>query len=349
MSRRRPIAHGLRAATAEGAEARSPHGLLRPDVVGAPRVGQYQQFVRPVQHVARASGAAPMDRVQLRPDTAPIGALGLDADLAQGRKPDADRVPNPQRPVSALDREVVQPILHQQPHALAPEQLHAVEATLVQQHHPEARVVPQSADQAAGNVAHATAALHHHRRTAADEDRRRRRAAATLSIAVAHTASLVLCQAAPTGVDGDERDFPAAAVQRLSRVQRGEAGHLLVRHLKEGVDHAQRFQDLLGQELVQGPPRDDLDDTTQDVGAVAVAPVGAGLKAQRHLGDLVAPLRQRRDLPSVNPRDEFDVRLLVFVFGLVVKTGPEADAAGVSQQVADRHGAAERLQLVAIL
>ena len=103
-------------------------------------------------------------------------------------------------------------------------------------------------------------------------------------------------------VVGRARHQAAAARQHLGRRQHGlaprverhggalgagavEGGQaILVRlgHREAGVGHAQRLEDVLGQEAVERLARHHLDQPTEHVGRHRVVPLGAGLEQQRH-------------------------------------------------------------------
>ena len=59
-------------------------------------------------------------------------------------------------------------------------------------------------------------------------------------------------------------------------------------HEERGVDHAERLEDALGEELVERLARRHLDHPAEHVGGGAVVPLAAGLEEQRQPGQAVA-------------------------------------------------------------
>ena len=72
-------------------------------------------------------------------------------------------------------------------------------------------------------------------------------------------------------------------VGRPVLVERGESGQLGLGHPEPGVGHAERFEELGPQVLVEGLAREDLDQAAHDVGGESVVPVRARVELQRVL------------------------------------------------------------------
>mmetsp|Transcript_22528 Transcript_22528/g.60055 ORF Transcript_22528/g.60055 Transcript_22528/m.60055 type:complete len:202 (+) Transcript_22528:133-738(+) len=70
------------------------------------------------------------------------------------------------------------------------------------------------------------------------------------------------------------------------------------------------------------------------------------MEAQGQLRDFVAPVRERVYIPTVNPGNHIDIRLLVIVLGFIAKARTEPDSTGVGQEVADQHLTVRSLALI---
>ena len=142
-------------------------------------------------------------------------------------------------------------VVHHQGHGLRPEDPHTVELAAVRQHLGEAQVIAGRRDKAG----------------AAHLDLGRLAVSAGLGI-----------------VHHDHAAF------RRRRVVHGEAIELLVGDVEVRVDHVQRVEDPLLQELAEGLAGSDLDHPARDFEADAVVPRGAGVSEQgllRQLPDIV--------------------------------------------------------------
>src|ERR1700758_4514916 len=109
--------------------------------------------------------------------------------------------------------------------SLAPQDAHAVEFTITEQHLAETQVISGGRDQA----------------TAAGQERRLRPEATSLRIVY--------------------QDESLAGVPAITR---GESFCLLIRHHEGRVGHAERFEDRLTQIVVKPLTRDDLDESSAD-------------------------------------------------------------------------------------
>ena len=101
-----------------------------------------------------------------------------------------------------------------------------------------------------------------------------------------------------------------------------------------GVGHAQRLEDLPAQVLVEALAREDLDQTTHDVGREAVVPLGPGLELQRVLG------QERRDALRASTPGAAAARASAKRSSIGLPREERAgQTGGVHEQVADVHRA----------
>jgi hypothetical protein len=118
---------------------------------------------------------------------------------------------------------------------------------------------------------------------------------------------VVICrQAAPLPVGGVDQ---LETAHGIGSVEAGEPVELAGRYLESGVDHAERLEQPLSQELGQRTARDPGDQHAQDVGAGVVQPRIARLVQQRNPGQCRHPFVRRRDELRV---EDVLLRLVVF-------------------------------------
>ena len=139
-------------------------------------------------------------------------------------------------------------------HRLAPEQAHAVELTSTAQHLGEPEVVPEGGDEA---------------RPAREGG---------------HIVEVSTCS-------GRLEQGESATLRRP--VETGQAIVLVLGHLEPGVDHPERFQDVLGEEAVEALSREDFHQVAEHVGGDAVVPALSGMVDQGNPGESRDHLRER--------------------------------------------------------